>query len=88
VPAAIHGSQSWQLGNFRPVSIAWGEPLDFTGLPANGKGYREASQEIGRAIRTLWDFLVDMHELGRPKHATPPVSPAREMARDDGVRDR
>ena len=26
----------------------------------------------GRAIWTLWDFLVDMHELGRPQRATPP----------------
>lgn len=87
VPAAIHGSQSWQLGNFHPVSIAWGEPLDFGGLPANGKGYREASQEIGRAIWTLWDFLVDMHELGRPRHATPPAMSLREMVRDHGERD-
>jgi len=88
VPAAIHGSQFWQFGNFHPVSIAWGEPLDFSGLPANGKGYREASQEIGRAIRTLWDFLVDMHELGRPKDATPPAMSPRQMAKDDGARDR
>ena len=42
VPAAIHGSQFWKPGNFHPVSIAWGEPMDFTGLPKSGKGYREA----------------------------------------------
>ena len=72
VPAAIHGSQFWRPGNFQPVSIAWGEPLHFDGLAANGRGYREASAEIGRSIRTLWDFLVDMHELDRPPHATPP----------------
>jgi 1-acyl-sn-glycerol-3-phosphate acyltransferase len=72
VPGAIHGSQFWKPGNFHPVSIAWGEPLDFSGLPRNGKGYREASAEIGRSLWTLWDFLVDMHELGRPERATPP----------------
>ncbi|MDQ3992563.1 MAG: 1-acyl-sn-glycerol-3-phosphate acyltransferase [Actinomycetota bacterium] len=71
VPAAIHGSQFWRFGNFQPVSVAWGEPLHFDGLAANGPGYREASAEIGRSIRTLWDFLVDMHELGRPT-AIPP----------------
>jgi hypothetical protein len=86
VPAAIHGSQFWQLGNFHPVSVAWGEPMDFGGLPANGKGYREASREIGRAIWTLWDFLVDMHELGRPAHATPPAISLREMV-SDGQKD-
>ena len=73
VPAAIHGSQFWKFGNFEPVSVAWGRPLSFDGLPANGKGYREASAEIEREIHGLWRFLVDAHELGRPRHATPPA---------------
>jgi 1-acyl-sn-glycerol-3-phosphate acyltransferase len=73
VPAAIHGSQFWKLGNFEPVSVAWGRPLLFDGLPANGKGYREASVEIQREIHGLWRFLVDAHALGRPRHATPPA---------------
>ncbi len=73
VPAAIHGSQFWKLGNFEPVSVAWGRPLSFDGLPANAKGYREASAEIQREIHGLWRFLVDAHELGRPRHATPPA---------------
>ena len=37
-----------------------------------GRAYREASAEVERRIRALWDFLVDMHELGRPRRATPP----------------
>jgi 1-acyl-sn-glycerol-3-phosphate acyltransferase len=73
VPAAIHGSQFWKLGNFEPVSVAWGRPLLFDGLPATGKGYREASVEIQREIHGLWRFLVDAHVLGRPRHATPPA---------------
>jgi 1-acyl-sn-glycerol-3-phosphate acyltransferase len=73
VPAAIHGSQFWRLGNFEPVSVAWGRPLLFDGLPATGKGYREASVEIQREIHGLWRFLVDAHVLGRPRHATPPA---------------
>jgi 1-acyl-sn-glycerol-3-phosphate acyltransferase len=73
VPAAIHGSQFWKLGNFEPVSVAWGRPLFFDGLPASGKGYREASVEIQREIHGLWRFLVDAHALGRPRHATPPA---------------
>jgi 1-acyl-sn-glycerol-3-phosphate acyltransferase len=85
VPAAIHGSQHWKLGRFNPVSVAWGEPLDLSGIPANGRGYREASREIGRAIRTLWEFLVDMHALGRPD-ATPPAISLREVARSHAER--
>jgi 1-acyl-sn-glycerol-3-phosphate acyltransferase len=73
VPAAIHGSQFWKPGNFEPVSVAWGRPLYFDGLPANGKGYREASVEVQREIHGLWRFLVDAHALGRPRHATPPA---------------
>lgn len=72
VCAAIHGTQHWQIGNRHPVSVAWGEPLRFDGLGKNAKGYREASHEIQLEIRRLFDFLVEMHELGRPRHATPP----------------
>ena len=72
VAAAIHGTQDWRPGNFHPVSIAWGEPMRFDGLPRGGKGYREASTVIQDEIHRLWQFLVEMHELGRPAVATPP----------------
>jgi 1-acyl-sn-glycerol-3-phosphate acyltransferase len=73
VPAAIHGTQEWRPGNFRPVSIAWGEPVRFDDLPRNARGYREASERIGTEIRGLWEFLVDLHERGRPRVAVPPA---------------
>lgn len=73
MPAAIHGSQRWRVGNFAPVSVAWGEPVRFDGLPRGGKGYREASLEIERRIRVLWEWLVELHEHGRPRQATPPA---------------
>lgn len=72
VPAAVHGTQHWQPGNFHPVSVAWGKPMLFDGLKANGKGYREASAELERRIGKLWRFLVDTHALGRPRYALPP----------------
>jgi 1-acyl-sn-glycerol-3-phosphate acyltransferase len=72
IPAAIYGSHEWQLGNFKPVSLAWGEPMTFEGLPRGGKGYKEASLEVERKIRELWEWLVEVHELGRPRDATPP----------------
>ena len=72
VPAAIHGTQVWRVGNFKPVSIVWGEPLDLAGLPKSGKGYREASAEIERELHRLWRFLVEMHEAGRPAVAPLP----------------
>jgi 1-acyl-sn-glycerol-3-phosphate acyltransferase len=72
VPVAVHGSQTWKPGNFRPVSIAWGMPLTFEGLPKGGRGYREASALVQAEIRRLFDWLVEQHELGRPRGATPP----------------
>jgi 1-acyl-sn-glycerol-3-phosphate acyltransferase len=72
VPAAIYGSQFWQPGNFHPVSIAWGEPMRFEGIPSTGKGYREGSALIQDEIHRLWRWLGGLHENGRPDFATPP----------------
>ena len=69
IPVALHGSQNWRVGD--PVSLAWGEPILFEGLPKGGKGYKEASAVVQAKIRELFDFLVEMHELGRPD-AVPP----------------
>ena len=73
VAAAIYGSHEWRLGNWKPVSIAWGEPFRFDGLPRSGKGYREGSVELQRRIRVLWEWLREVHELGRPRDAVPPA---------------
>ena len=73
VPAAIHGSFEWRPGNFAPVSVAWGEPMRFDGLPRGAKGYREASAEVERELRRLWEWLVRLHAAGRPREATPPA---------------
>jgi 1-acyl-sn-glycerol-3-phosphate acyltransferase len=72
VPAVIHGTETWRVGNVHPVSIAWGTPMRFDGLPKGGRGYREASAEIEREIRKLWEWLVELHRLGRPRRAVPP----------------
>ena len=72
VCAAIHGTETWSPFNFNPVSIAWGEPMSFGDLPKNARGYREASGEIERELRRLWEWLVELHAAGRPSHAVPP----------------
>jgi len=70
--AAIHGSQDWRFGNFQPVSVAFGEPFVLDRHPRNSKGYRAGSTEIQQELRRLWEFLVRIHELGRPRVAIPP----------------
>ena len=72
VPAAIYGSYEWKPGNFQPISVAWGEPIRFDGLPRGAKGYREASAEIERRIHGLHAWLGEIHALGRPREAVPP----------------
>ena len=67
VPVAIHGSQHWQPWNLAPCSLVFGEPMRFDGLPRGGKGYKEASAEIERELRRLWEWLVELHERGRPE---------------------
>ena len=72
IPAAIHGSQTWKLGNRAAVSLAFGEPMRFAEYARNSKSYAAASEEIMSEIKRLWAWLVQIHELGRPRRATPP----------------
>jgi 1-acyl-sn-glycerol-3-phosphate acyltransferase len=71
-PAAIYGTQFWKPGNFAPCSLAFGHPIDFSGLAKNGRGYREATVEIEHSINRLFDWLAEVHAEGRPKGVTPP----------------
>lgn len=72
VPAAIYGSHEWKPGNFQPISVAWGEPVRFEGLPKGAKGYREASEELERRIHALHVWLAELHAIGRPRNGVPP----------------
>ncbi|MGH3000805.1 MAG: lysophospholipid acyltransferase family protein, partial [Gaiellaceae bacterium] len=72
VCGAIHGSQSWKIGNFAPISIVWGEPMRLEGLPSGSKGYREASELIRAELHRLWSWLVEQHAAGRPRNVTLP----------------
>jgi 1-acyl-sn-glycerol-3-phosphate acyltransferase len=72
LPAAIRGSYGWRPWNLRKIEIAFGEPMLFDDLPANGKGYKEATAQIEAEIRRLWDWLGEMRAAGRPRDATPP----------------
>jgi len=72
VCAAIHGSETWKIGSRAPVSVAFGRPMRFEGLPAGSKGYRAASEQIEAELRRLWAWLREQHAAGRPRHVTLP----------------
>ena len=44
----------WSLHNPRRCAVVWGEPIDLSGLPKNGKGYKEGAAVIDEAILRLW----------------------------------
>ncbi|HEY7397995.1 MAG TPA: lysophospholipid acyltransferase family protein [Gaiellaceae bacterium] len=73
VPVAIYGTQLWRIGNFKPCSVAFGEPVSFPGLPRNGRGYKEATAEIERRLNVLFDWLADVHLRGREPGLLPPL---------------
>ena len=73
VPVGIYGTPAWKLGNFAPCSFAVGHPVRFDELPKNGRGYKEATEEIERRIRVLYDWLADVHARGRPRGEEPPL---------------
>ncbi len=80
IATAIYNTRAWRPGNFAPVSVAFGEPIAFAELPRNSQGYRRATEELEREIRRLWDFLAEMHRLGRP----PGTPPRREAVAPSG----
>lgn len=73
VPIALYGTQFWKIGNFGPVSVAFGEPMRLDELPRNGRGYRVGTAEIERRINVLFDWLADLHARGRPAGVEPPL---------------
>jgi 1-acyl-sn-glycerol-3-phosphate acyltransferase len=72
IPVAVYGTQRWKPTNLAPCSIAFGKPIDVSGFPKGGKGYKEATAEVERRINVLYDWLADIHLRGRPA-GTPPV---------------
>jgi 1-acyl-sn-glycerol-3-phosphate acyltransferase len=73
VPVAVYGTQFWKFTDMKPSSVAFGDPIRFTGLPKNGRGYKQATGEIEQRILALFDWLRELHARRRPRHVTPPV---------------
>jgi 1-acyl-sn-glycerol-3-phosphate acyltransferase len=75
LPVCIRGSFRWRPWKLQPVDVVFGQPMLFDDLPANGKGYKEATARIEAEIRRLWDWLGEQEAAGRPLHGTPPPRP-------------
>jgi 1-acyl-sn-glycerol-3-phosphate acyltransferase len=53
VPCGID-TFGWSMANRRPCALVWGEPIDLSGLPRNGRGYKEGARIVDEAILGLW----------------------------------
>ena len=78
VPVGID-TFGWSLRNRRPFALAFGEPIDLSGLPRNGRGYKEAASVVEAELHRLW--RLSAQAVGR-RSARPP--PRRDAARARG----
>jgi 1-acyl-sn-glycerol-3-phosphate acyltransferase len=56
----------WSPKNRRACAVVWGEPLDLTGFPRNGKGYKEGAEIMEAEIVRLWRQAAQAAADGMP----------------------
>jgi 1-acyl-sn-glycerol-3-phosphate acyltransferase len=65
VPAGLDTFR-WSLRNRRSCSIVWGDPIDLSGYPRSGRGYKEATGVVGEEIMRLWRLAAQAVADGFP----------------------
>jgi 1-acyl-sn-glycerol-3-phosphate acyltransferase len=81
----------WSFRNRRPFAVAIGQPMDLSGFPRNGKGYKEATGLVEAEITRLWrlaaqacvDGLPDRLRDGTPRDPEPRL---RDIERPNDLR--
>lgn len=53
VPCGLD-SFGWTIKNRRRCAVVFGDPIDLSGLPKGGRGYKEAAAIVERRITELW----------------------------------
>jgi 1-acyl-sn-glycerol-3-phosphate acyltransferase len=66
VPCGVD-SFGWSLKNRRSCALVYGEPMSFDHLPANGRGYKEASDVLAAEILRLWRQAAEAVAAGFPE---------------------
>jgi 1-acyl-sn-glycerol-3-phosphate acyltransferase len=69
VPVIPCGLESfgWSRKNKRPCCVVYGEPMAFDGIPANGRGYKEAGELLRLEILRLWRQAAEAVRAGFPE---------------------
>jgi 1-acyl-sn-glycerol-3-phosphate acyltransferase len=56
----------WSRTNRRACAVVWGEPMSFSGISRNGRGYKEASELMRLEILRLWRQAAEAVTMGFP----------------------
>jgi 1-acyl-sn-glycerol-3-phosphate acyltransferase len=65
VPCGVY-SFGWSRKNRMPCAVVWGDPIDLTGLPRSGRGYKRAADIVGAEILRLWRLAGEAVGAGFP----------------------
>jgi 1-acyl-sn-glycerol-3-phosphate acyltransferase len=76
IPVCLIGTDHHGRNPFHQAAVAWGTPMDVSGVPRGAKGYRAIAQAIEDELRGLREFLQAAQRAGYPRDAVPPVSRA------------
>jgi 1-acyl-sn-glycerol-3-phosphate acyltransferase len=66
VPCGIY-SFGWTRNNRMPCALVWGNPIDLSGLPRAGRGYKQAAEILGKEIVRLWRLAGEAIAAGFPE---------------------
>jgi hypothetical protein len=58
----------WSPRNRRPIAISIGEPIDLSGFPKTGRGFKEATGLIEVEVTRLWRLSAQAVVDGLPHH--------------------
>jgi 1-acyl-sn-glycerol-3-phosphate acyltransferase len=65
VPCGVY-SFGWSPTNRMPCAVVWGDPIDVSGLPRSGRGYKQAAGIVGAEISRLWRLAGEAIAAGFP----------------------
>jgi hypothetical protein len=66
VPCGVY-SFGWSPRNRMPCAVVWGDPIDLSGLPRSGRGYKRAAELVGAEILRLWRLAAEAVGVGLPE---------------------
>jgi 1-acyl-sn-glycerol-3-phosphate acyltransferase len=81
--ACIVGTDHHKRNPLHPTTVAWGTPIDVSGLRRGARTYRLVASAIEDELRRLQEFVRATEANGRPRDAVPPVSRALVEAVDE-----